>query len=63
VATLESRTSPTGTSHRVEWRQDGTWQSETFGQHRNSAALRFKCDVEHAGNRWPDSWIRGVGYR
>ncbi len=63
MATLETRTSPTGTSYRVKWRQDGLWQSETFGADRRSAALRFRRDVEHAGNCWPDGWLKGVGYR
>jgi len=63
VATLETRTSPTGTSYRVKWRQDGLWQSETFGADRRSPALRFRRDVEQAGNRWPDGWLKGIGYR
>src|SRR4051794_2576394 len=58
VAALETRTSPTGTSHRVKWRQDGSWQSETFGADRKAQALRFKRDVELAGNRWPEGWIK-----
>jgi hypothetical protein len=60
VATLETRTSPTGTSHRIKWRQDGTWQSETFGADHKSAARRFK-HVELTGGCWPDGWIKGVG--
>ncbi len=63
VATLEIRTSPTGTSYRVKWREDGAWQSETFGGDRKAAALRFQRDVEQHGNRWPTDWIRGAGYR
>ena len=62
MATMETRTSPTGTGYRVKWRQDGAWQSETFGADRKSAALRFVRDVEHAANHWPESWIKGVGY-
>jgi hypothetical protein len=26
-------------------------------------AQRFKLDVELAGNRWPDGWIKDFGYR
>ena len=63
MATMETRTSPTGTAYRVKWRQDGTWQSETFGADRKRAALRFVGDVEHAANHWPEGWIKGVGYR
>jgi hypothetical protein len=59
---LETRTSPTGTSSRVKWRQNGAWQSGTFGAHRKSAALRFRRDVEQHDNRWPEGWLRGVGY-
>lgn len=40
--------------------QDGTWQSDTFGTKRQ--ALRFQCDVEDAGNRWPAGWVPGYGY-
>jgi integrase len=63
MATLETRTSPAGTSHRIKWRQEGTFQSETFGAARKDAARNFKRDVELAGNAWPDGWIKGVGYR
>jgi hypothetical protein len=63
VATLGTRTSPTGTSHRVKWRQDGTWQSETFGADHKAPALRFNHAVDLRGNRSPGGWIKGTSYR
>lgn len=61
MAWIESRKTPTGrTSHGVKWRQDGQKQSETFAT--RAEALRFQADVIGAGERWPDGWIRGVGY-
>lgn len=49
-----------GAAYQVRWRQDGRWHSDTFGTKRQ--ALRFQCDVEDAGNRWPDGWVPGYGY-
>ncbi len=62
MASLETRKRPTGTSYRVKWRADGTWQSESFGASRKTAAGRFLRDVEQNGNRWPDGWLKGFGY-
>jgi hypothetical protein len=48
----------------VVWRQggtrDGSWESETF-LHRTEAT-RFRRDVDAAGQHWPDSSVKGVGY-
>jgi hypothetical protein len=66
VASLETRPSksePTIVSHRIKWRQDGNPQGETFGPGHRNQAKRFQLDVEAAGNRWPEDWIKGVGYR
>jgi integrase len=68
VANLDPRPSASAaviTSYRVKWREAGITkvQAESFGADQRSAALRFKRDVELAGNRWPDGWIKGVGYR
>lgn len=47
--------------YRVRWRLDGAglWQTETFDVERK--ALRFRMDVEDAGLRWPQGWIKGIG--
>ncbi|MDP9433834.1 MAG: hypothetical protein M3P93_00975 [Actinomycetota bacterium] len=52
MATLETRTTSTSTtaSYRVKWREDGAWQSETFGGDRKATALRFQRNVEQHGN-------------
>ncbi len=41
--------------------RDGSWESETFSS--KAQAVRFRRDVDDAGQRWPDGWIKGVGYR
>ncbi len=66
MATLETRpwkSDPTIASYRIKWRQDGHPEGETFGPDHRSQALRFQRDVEAAGERWPEGWIKGVGYR
>ncbi len=60
MAFIAKRRRRDGVAYQVRWRQDETWQSDTFGTER--AALRFKCDVEDAGNRWPEGWVPGFGY-
>ena len=60
MASLIERRRRGGTGLQVRWRQDGTWQSDTLGSRRQ--ALRFKCDVEDAGNAWPPGWVPGFGY-
>jgi hypothetical protein len=60
VASLETRTSPTGTSFRVKWRQHDTWQSETFGADRKTIAQRFRRDVGAAGIRCPRAGSRAL---
>jgi integrase len=61
MAWIEARKAPTGhTSHRVMWRQGERKQSETFAS--RAEALRFQADVIGSGERWPDGWIRGLGY-
>lgn len=58
MASIESRPS----SIRVRWRQDGLpgFQSETFGTMKD--ARKFRGAVESAGNRWPNGWVRRVGW-
>ena len=66
MATLENRPAkndPTTVSYRIKWRQDGHPEGETFGPGHRNQAKRFQLDVEAAGNRWPEGWIKGVGYR
>jgi integrase len=60
MASLIERRRRSGVAWQVRWRQDGTWHSDTFGTKRQ--ALRFQCDVEDAGNRWPQGWVPGYGY-
>jgi integrase len=51
-------------TYKVQWRlggsRDGRWQSETFAERR--AALKFQSLVEAHGQRWPDGWIKGIGF-
>ncbi|MGQ0467987.1 MAG: tyrosine-type recombinase/integrase [Sporichthyaceae bacterium] len=61
MASIHERGRRDGVAYQVRWRQDGRWQSDTFGTRRQ--AVRFQCDVEDAGNRWPDGWVPGYGYR
>ena len=61
MATIVERRRRDGVAFQVRWRQDGAWQSDTFGTKRQ--ALRFQCDVEDAGNRWPTGWVPGYGYQ
>lgn len=61
MASLEPRTSSTGTRYRVKWREAGAWQSGTFSSNRRDAALRFLRDFEQHDNHWPDGWIKGSG--
>jgi integrase len=60
MAAIIERRRRDGVAYQVRWRQDGTWQSDTFGMKRQ--ALRFQCDVEDAGNQWPEGWVPGYGY-
>ncbi len=51
-------------TYKVQWllggRRGAPWQSETFADNR--AALRFQALVDAHGQRWPDGWIKGVGF-
>ncbi|MGH8891265.1 MAG: hypothetical protein ACRDV3_16075, partial [Acidothermaceae bacterium] len=51
-------------SFKVQWllggRRGARWQSETFTDHR--AALKFGALVDANGQRWPDGWVKGVGF-
>ena len=65
MATVKTRRRADGTSgYRVVWRdggsRDGAWESETFA--RKADAGRFRRDVDLAGQRWPDGWVKRVGY-
>jgi integrase len=50
--------------YKVQWRlggsRSGPWQSETFDDRR--AAAKFQVQVEANGHRWPDGWVKGVGF-
>lgn len=60
MAFLVERNRRGGDAFQVRWRQDGAWQSDIFDTKRK--ALRFTCDVEDAGNQWPEGWVPGYGY-
>ena len=60
MAFLVERVRRGSVGFQVRWRQDGAQHSDIFDTRRK--ALRFKCDVEDAGNRWPDGWVPGYGY-
>lgn len=49
---------------KVQWLLGGgrgaPWQSETFQDHR--AALKFQSLVDANGQRWPEGWVKGVGF-
>jgi len=66
VARIEERKrADGGISYRVWWRlggtRDGAPQTETFTTPERAAS--FKLDVEDAGQRWPQGWVKGYGYR
>lgn len=61
MASTESRVMKGGaTRFRVTWMQDGRRQSETFGSKLRAEA--FQGNVEAAGNRWPEGWMKGRGF-
>jgi integrase len=65
MAAIRARKRTDGsTGYTVRWRlggaRDGGWQSETFDTRQ--AAREFALDVEAAGHRWPDGWVKGAGY-
>ena len=45
---------------RLGGRRGAAWQSETFVDHR--AALKFVALVDANGQRWPEGWVKGVGF-
>jgi hypothetical protein len=51
-------------TYKVQWllggRRGAPWQSETFRDRR--VALKFQALVDANGQRWPDGWIKGVGF-
>ncbi len=65
MATVKTRHRGDGTAtYRVVWKAGGTrqglWESETFAGKADAA--RFRRDVDLAGQRWPDGWVKGAGY-
>lgn len=65
MATLVVRRRKDGSrAYRVQWNLGGArgapWQSETFDS--RPAAVKFAAQVEAAGHRWPEGWVKGVGY-
>lgn len=63
MATLIERVGKRSTTWKVQWRESGrgaSLQSESFTVRKR--AMTFKDEVERAGNRWPEGWVRGYGY-
>jgi integrase len=65
MASIVNRKRKDGTiGYKVQWRlggsRTGPWQSETFDDKR--AAARFQVQVEANGHRWPEGWVKGVGF-
>jgi integrase len=65
MASVVTRTHRSGErTYKVQWllggRRGAPWQSETFVDRR--AALKFAALVDAAGQRWPDGWVKGVGF-
>jgi integrase len=65
MATIVARKRSDGsTGYKVQWRlggsRSGPWQSETFDDRR--AAAKFQVQVEAHGHRWPDGWVKGLGF-
>ena len=51
-------------TYKVQWLlgdgRGAPWQSETFQERR--AALKFRSLVDANGQRWPEGWVKGVGF-
>ena len=51
-------------TYKVQWLLGGSrgapWQSETFADRR--AALKFQALVDANRQRWPEGWVKGVGF-
>ena len=65
MASIVNRRRKDGTiGYKVQWRlggsRTGPWQSETFDDRR--AAAKFQAQVEANGHRWPEGWVKGVGF-
>lgn len=60
MATIETRTTKSGTTWRVRFGRGTDRAGESF--HSLAGAESFRRDVERAGNTWPPGWTPGVGY-
>ncbi|WP_282696289.1 site-specific integrase [Streptomyces sp. CC208A] len=61
MASIVERPKKDGTcTFQVKWRQDGSWQTENFGD--SDQADQFKKLVEAHGGCWPHGWVRGEGF-
>ena len=65
MASVVTRTHKSGErTFKVQWllggRRGAPWQSETFQDRR--AALKFQSLVDANGQRWPEGWVKGVGF-
>lgn len=65
MASIVARKRKDGTTgFKVQWRLGGNrgapWQSETFDDRRPAA--KFQAQVEANGHRWPEGWVKGVGF-
>ena len=65
MASVVTRRNKSGDcTFKVQWLLGGgrgaPWQSETFQERR--AALKFQSLVDANGQRWPEGWVKGVGF-
>jgi len=60
MAHIVRRVNPSGdVAYRVRWRQDGSYESETFA--KEGDAKKFRGLVDAAGQRYPEGWVKGRG--
>lgn len=61
MASIVERSQKNGhVTYQVKWRQDGSWQTEKFGE--RPEAEQFCQLVEAHKNQWPYGWVKGHGF-
>ncbi len=66
MASVVTRRAKTGEcTYKVQWllggRRGAPWQSESFSDRK--MALKFQVMVDANGQRWPEGWVKGVGFQ
>jgi integrase len=66
MASVVTRRAKSGEcTYKVQWllggRRGAPWQSETFRDRK--MALKFQAMVDANGQRWPEGWVKGLGFR